>query len=107
MLAGGLTTEALVVQFKGERRTLLPAGKRIPCAAHFWTAPIGTLTLYRTAARDTNDAHWLGDYEVLGMKPPPAEANVSLLVVVTDKDILLCARANEDRPEFLEIRRVK
>jgi hypothetical protein len=104
--ANGVTTEALDVQFNAERRTLLPAGKRLPCAAQFWTAPTGPLTLYRISVGNTKEEHWLGDYEVVGIKPPPNEGNVSLLIVVTDKNILLCAREN-DRHEFMEIRRIK
>jgi hypothetical protein len=55
------------------------------------------LTLYRKSTAHTNDEHWLGDYEVLGMIPPPNEGYVSLLVVVT-RTFSLRAR---ERPAFV------
>jgi hypothetical protein len=108
MITNGITSEALDLESSSRRRTLIPAGKRVPCEGQFWTQqPRGPFTLYRNSGATTNAARNLGEYEVIGIKPPPADVNVSLLLVVTESKIILCARANEDHPEFLEIRRVR
>jgi len=107
MLADGATTETLDVLSNGERRTFLPPGRPAPCVAQFWSRqPRGSLTLYRSAGPTTNAEHCLGEYEVVGIPPPPASVNVSLLCVIANRQIILCARDN-NRPGFLEVRRVK
>jgi HEAT repeats len=107
MLAKGATTEALDVLFNGERRTILPPGRPVPCVVQFWNQePRGSLTLYRSASRPTKAEHCLGEYEVVGIPSPPASVNVSLLCVIANRQIILCARDN-NRPGFLEVRRVK
>ncbi|MHB8523161.1 MAG: HEAT repeat domain-containing protein [Limisphaerales bacterium] len=107
MVAGGVTTETLDVMFNGERKTLIASGRPVPCQAQFWhSAPRGPLTLYRSASKMTGTNHFLGEFEVMGIPPPPSNANVSLLCIIADQQILLSARDN-NRSVFLEIRRIK
>jgi hypothetical protein len=104
MIAGGLTAQAVDVEFNGKRHTLVPRGQAIPCVRQFWDSePRGPLTLYRHAS---DQDHCLGQFETLGLDLPPTNVNVSLLCVIADQQIILCARDNNSN-EFLEIRRVK
>jgi hypothetical protein len=108
IITNGVTTEALDLESNGQRRTLIAAGKRVPCEGQFWTQqPRGPFILYRNAGGTTIAPQNLGTYEVIGIKPPPLDINVTLLLVVTENKIILCARDNNDHPKFLEIRRVK
>lgn len=105
MMGNGLTTQALKLLFYGERKTLIPSGKRVPAVAQYWSSdPRPNLTLYR--GPDTSDGldHFLGQFEVLDL-PDNANLNVSTLCVVADGTIILCARDNS-RERFLGIRRV-
>jgi hypothetical protein len=108
MITNGAMSDSLDFELNGQRRTRIPSGKQVPCVGQFWTQqPRGPFTLYRNPGGTTNAAQNLGQYEVVGIKSPPADVNVSLLLVVTANKIFLCARANENHPEFLQIRRVK
>jgi hypothetical protein len=108
MITNGIMADAFDMESNGQRRTLVSAGKHVPCEGQFWTQqPRAPFTLYRAPGAATNALQNLGTYEVVCIKPPPADVNVSLLLVVTENKIILCARANEDHPEFLEIRRLK
>ena len=107
MVMDGATTAAVDVVFNGERRTLIRPGRTIPCLAQFWDSePRGPLSLFRTRSGATAAEHSLGQFEVLGLPPPPTNLNVSVLCVISDRQIILCARDNHTE-EFLEIRRLK
>jgi hypothetical protein len=107
MLADGVTAEAVDVQFKGERRTLVPAGRTVPCVAQLWSQrPDGSITLFRIAEKPTRAEHFLGEFEVFDVATPPTEVNVSLFCVIADGKIFLCGWDNI-RNEFVEIRRLK
>jgi hypothetical protein len=94
------------VTFNGIRKTLIQPGRSIPCVAQFWDSrPWGLLTLHRRSQTAADD-HWLGDFEVLGVAPAPENVNVSVLCVVADGRIFLCARNNHSN-EFLAIQRRK
>jgi hypothetical protein len=94
------------VLFNGKRNTLIPAGKTVPAVAQFWNSdPRSSLTLYR-GKDGTAEDHLLGEFEVLGIPPGQASANVSVLCVIAGQQIILCARDNI-QDVFLEIRRVK
>jgi hypothetical protein len=103
----GLTFGTLDIQFKGQRKTLIPSGESIPCVRQFWDSrPEGFFTVYRTADGSSTGGISLGEFEVLGVASPPESANVSLLGVVADGKIFLCARDN-NKEEFLVIRKVE
>ena len=105
MIGDGLTTQALKLLFHGERKTLIPPGKRVPAVAQYWSSdPRPRLTLYRGADAPDGREHFLGQFEVMGL-PALANLNVSTLCVIADGQIILCARDNS-RERFLEIRRV-
>jgi hypothetical protein len=107
VVTNSATAESLDIESNGQRRTLVPAGKRIPCEGQFWTQqPRGLLRLYKGSAASINAEDCLGEYEIIGIKPPPADVNVSLMLVVTEKNIFLCSRDNESG-DFLKIRRIK
>lgn len=106
MVVNGVTTEALKLDFLGERKTLIPPGRSVPAVAQYWNSdPRAGLALYRGSGA-TNDAdHFLGRFKVLDL-PATGDLNVSTLCVVADGQIILCARDN-NRDIFLEIRRVE
>jgi hypothetical protein len=107
LVAGGVTAEKVDIVFKGERGTLIPSGKPVPCVAQFWDSePRGPLSLYRSAGRGTEQDHFLGQFQVIGVTPPPTNANVSVLCIVADQKIILSARDNTSH-ELLEVRRVE
>ncbi len=107
MVANGVTTEPLDVEFNGEQHTLIRPGTLVPRVAQFWSSePRAPLNLYRGTSRTTAKDHFLGQFEVLGMQPPPTNVNVSVMCVIVKQQIMLCARDNT-RKLFLEIRRVQ
>jgi hypothetical protein len=107
VIAGGVTAESVDIQYKGERRTLIKLNRAVPCLTQFWdSAPRAPLLLYRHASGPPELDHFLGEFQVLGVSPPPTNANVSVLCVVADGQIVLCARDNNDH-QFLEIRRIR
>jgi hypothetical protein len=107
MVVEGTTTASVDVMFKGERRTLIKPGRTVPCLTQFWDSePRGPLNLFRTTTGTPAAEQALGQFEVLGLPPPPTNLNVSVLCVITDRQIILCARDNHTE-EFLEIRRLK
>jgi len=105
IVGNGVTTEDLKVTFHGERKTLLPAGRRVPAVAQYWSSdPRPRLTLYRGGGAPQGREHFLGQFEILDL-PESENLNVSTLLVVADGQIFLCARDNQ-QDAFLEIRRV-
>ena len=101
MVEQGRTSESLELVFNGERRTLIPAGKAVPCLAQFWDSePRGVLHLYR----GSGEAGRLGGFEVPGLAAPPTNLNISVLCVVTDQRVVLCARDNNTEG-FLRMQR--
>lgn len=108
MIVNGVTTEALKVTFHGERKTLIPAGRRVPAGAQYWNSdPRPRLGLYRTTGGPEGKDHFLGEFEVVVQDLPEAtDVNISTLCVIADGRIILCARDNH-RDRFLRIRRVE
>ena len=107
MVANGVTTEALDVMFNGERHTLIRPGTPVPRVTQFWSSePRAPLSLYRGESGTTAQDHFLGRFEVMGIQPPPTNVNVSVLCVIANQQIYLCARDNT-RKLFLEIRRLE
>ena len=108
IITNGATTEALQVAFKGEQRTLIPAGAALPVVRQFWNSdPRPRLALYRGAGGPEGNAQFLGQFEVMDLPGAATDnLNVSTLCVIADGQIVLCARDN-NRNLFLEIRRVE
>jgi hypothetical protein len=108
IIANGVTTEAVQVEFKGQRRTLIPSGTAVPAIRQFWNSdPRPRLALYRVAGGPEAKEQFLGQFEVIVQPPADAESlNVSTLCVIVDGTIFLCARENH-QDQFLEVRRVK
>jgi hypothetical protein len=107
MVVDGTTTASVDVMFNGERRTLIKPGRTVPCLTQFWDSePRGPLNLFRTTTEPPAAEQALGKFEVLGLPPPPTNLNVSVLCVISGRQIILCARDNHTE-EFLEIRRLK
>jgi len=103
IVANGRTTAAVVTVFKGERHTWIRPGTTVPCAFQFFSSEPHRLKLYRSTT-ETND-HFLGEFEVPAVPPPPATANVSLLCTITEQQILLSARDNR-KDAFVAVNRV-
>lgn len=62
IIASGVTTETFDIESNGQRRTLVPAGKRVPCVGQFWTQqPRGRLTLYRKTLGSTTSKRILAN----------------------------------------------
>lgn len=107
LVANGITTERVDVIFKGERGTLIRSGVPVPCLGQHWDSePRTPLDLYRVKNQTNANDHFLGRFEVMGIPPPPGNANISVLCIVVDQKIILCARDNTFN-RFLEIRRVE
>jgi hypothetical protein len=107
LVAEGITTEALKVIFNGQRKTLIPSGRPVPCQAQYWdSGPRDPISLYRGSEGTTEKDLFLGQFEVMGMSPSPKSVNVSVLCIIANQQILLSARDN-NRREFLQIHRVK
>jgi hypothetical protein len=107
MVANGVTTEALDLLFNGERNTLIPSGTPVPCVAACWSSePRGLLRLYRGTNQAAAKDHFLGQFEVVGLPPPPAGVNAQVLCVIANQQICLCAR-DYNRKVFLEVRRAE
>jgi hypothetical protein len=105
MITNGVTAETVEVAFKRERRAFVKAGRAVPCLTQFWDSePRYPLTLYRT--RDKTNSQLLGHFEVVGVAPPPTNANVGLLCVIADQKIFLCARDYRNKT-FLPVRRIE
>ena len=106
MTADGMTVQAVDVLYEGRRRTLIKPGRSVPCLTQFWdSAPRSPLVLFRSVTQ-TNGDHFLGEFEVMGISPPPSNVNVSVLCIIAEQQIILSARDN-DRKDFLEIRKVR
>ena len=102
-ITNGVTSEVVEVEYKGERKPFVPAGQRVPCLRQFYdSAPRSPLMLYRRAGKQDR---FLGEFETIGIASL-TNANVSLLCVIADGRIVLCARDNTSN-EFLEIRRIR
>ncbi len=107
LVVDGITTESVDIVYNAERRTLIEPGRKEPCLTQFWNSgPRGVLTLYRSQGKTAGPDHELGQFEVLGIAPPPSNVNVSVLCIIADQQILLNARDNNTH-EFLQIRRVE
>jgi hypothetical protein len=107
MTNGGLTAGTVDFQFNGLRRTVLPGDKSIPCVRQFWDSmPRGILTVYRVDNAKQPAETSLGGFEIMGVPPPPTNVNISVLCVIADGKIFLCARDNLSET-FLEIRKVR
>jgi len=103
IVTNGGTAAAIVAVFEGERHTWIRPGTTVPCNFQFFSSEPRRLRLYCNDA-EAND-HFLGEFEIPEIPPPPATANVSLLCVITDEQIFLCARDNR-RKEFVAVKRV-
>jgi hypothetical protein len=107
MVANGVTTEALDVRYNGERRTLIRPGTAVPCVGEFWNRePRAPLELYRGTSQTTVREHFLGQFEVMGIPSPPTNADVQVVFVIADHQIVLCAR-DQTRKVFLEARKLE
>ncbi len=105
IITNGITSGELKFQFKGERRTLLRAGRSVPAVAQFWNRdPRPEFTLYRSPNQTETGDQLLGHFEVLDV-PQSQSVNVSTLCVIANGQLFLCARDNNGEV-FLEIRRV-
>jgi hypothetical protein len=104
-IANEATTVPIKMLVSGQRRTLIPAGSRVPVVRQYWSSdPRPRLSLFRGSdAQDGADEH-LGDFEVLDV-PAQENVNISSLCVIADGNIYLCARDNQS-DRFLQIRRV-
>jgi len=107
IIGNGVTTEALKILFYKKRQALIPAGKAVPCLAQYWRSdPRPGLKLYRGPEGTTEKDHFLGEFEVLDLPTTKEDLNVSVLCVIADNRIFLCARDNT-RQLFVGIRRVE
>jgi len=107
IIANGVTTEDLKILFYKRRQTLIPSGKPVPCAYQYWSSdPRPGLKLYRGPGATMEQDHFLGEFEVLDLPTTKGDINVSVLCVIADQRIFLCARDNT-RELFLKIRRVE
>jgi hypothetical protein len=107
MVADGVTTEALDVEFNGERHTLIRPGRPVPCSMQLWSSgPRTPLSLYRRGVGPNAPDQFLGHFQVMRVPAPPEPVNVSVLCVIADQQVFLCARDN-NRNSFLEIRPVE
>lgn len=104
MVANGVTTESLDVLYNGERRTLIRPGTGVPCVGEFWNRePRLPLKVYRGTSPTTAKDHFLGQFAVMGIPSPPTNADVQVVFVIADQQIVLCAR-DQARKLFLEAR---
>jgi hypothetical protein len=111
MVVNGVTTEALIRRDGDRISTVIPSGSTVPSAAYSsWEGEVDSrlqivLDLYRGTNQATGMNYDLGQFEVLGIPPPPARVRVQVAYVVVNQQILLCAY-DEKRKVFLEMRRV-
>jgi len=112
MVAKGVTTSGLARIFGDQLYTLIPPGRAVPCAVYQgWGSDSDSqmqivLSLYRGTNQTIASNHFLGQYEVMGIAPPPAKTHVQVAYVITREQILLCAH-DDTRKMFLELRRVE
>ena len=107
IVVNGKTVASLDVLYNGERRTLVRADESVPCARQFWdSAPVHPLSLYRYEPGSPPNDQFLGQFEVLDIPEPRLKANVAVLCIITEQQILMSAR-NNGPENFLEIRRVR
>jgi len=89
----------------GERKAIIPVGRRTPALAQYYNSdPRPRLLLYRGSAEPGGADHFLGAFEVMGVPESP-NVNVSTLFVLNEGRLIICARDNQ-RDMFLEIRRL-
>jgi hypothetical protein len=103
-IMGNKVVADVKVEFRGERKVLIPSGKSVPTLAQYWNSdPRPRLTLYRTTPWGPD--HLLGRFEVMDV-PKSESINISTLCILADGKILLNARDNT-ASRLLQIRRVE
>ena len=108
MVVNGVTTEALELSLRGDRKTLIRAGTRAPISRQSWNSdPRGKVELYRVAGKDAAGAKevFLGEWEVMGLPPEPEDVHAYVVVGVAAGNVFICAR-DVNSNELLEVRRV-
>jgi len=104
IIANGVVAENVGVEGGGS--WLVIAGMRVPCVRDrlLRTLP-SQLLLYRRDNTNPGKIHYLGRFELIDAPEPSANANILLKCVVTDRQIVLCAR-EVFTGVFFKIRRV-
>ena len=101
----GVAAAELIMEFEGERRTMLKSGAALPRVNQIWTNdPRGVVRLYRSSS-DGREV-FLGGYEVLGLPPKPEPVHAYILAVVAGGNIYACAR-DEKEDKLLGVQKVE
>lgn len=104
---GGVTTHSIDMQIGKERRTLIPAGARIPYSMQCWTSdPRGPIRLYGRGVISSEVEKFVGEFEIVGLPEEPGEVHAYAVVGIADGNLFLCARDVNQR-RLLEVRRVR
>jgi hypothetical protein len=109
MVVGGVTTEALSQRAWGfgpdeKLFTLIPQGTRVRYCT-YQAVGGNPLYLYRGLTLKGAKDHFLGHFEAVPLTPA-TNLNVEIVYIIDEHRILLCAR-DDNRGEFLELRRVE
>ena len=109
IVANGVTTEGVDLVLRGERRNLIKPGTVVPVTRQTWDSdPRGRIQIYRRPVDEGRKGKemLLGEFEILGLPPPPEKVHAYALIGIAAENLFICAR-DVTTDELLEIRRIE